>query len=101
MPKHCILFTNHLSPEVDKEARASIEEVTTHSLNLITSKTRLISCEEEVRIVFIISTLTIASITLVKVGWRLTITFFLFSVGKFLQGSQRPSTHQEHPKQKI
>jgi hypothetical protein len=97
MPKHGILFANHLSPEADEEARESIEEVTTHSLTLITSKTRLISCKEEVSIVFIISTLTIASITLVEVGWRLTIIFF-FSAGKCLQEIQRPGAHQEHPK---
>jgi hypothetical protein len=47
MPKHGILFANHLSPEADEEVRGSIEEVTTHSLTLITSKTMLISCKEE------------------------------------------------------
>jgi hypothetical protein len=48
IPKHDIMFAKHLPLEADEEARESIKEVTTHSLTLITSKTRLISCEEEI-----------------------------------------------------
>jgi hypothetical protein len=69
------MFTNHLPPEANKEARESIEEVTAHSLTLITNQTGLIFCEEEVSIVFINSTPTFAAITLVMVGWKLTIIF--------------------------
>jgi hypothetical protein len=83
-----VLCSQITYPEADEGARESIEEVTTHSLTLITSKTRLISCKEEVSIVFIISTLVIVSMTLVEVGWKLTITFFFFSAEKCLQESQ-------------
>jgi hypothetical protein len=87
MPKHGIIFANHLSPKAYEEVSEIIKEVTTRSLTLITSKTCLIFCKEEVSIVFIISTLMIASITLVEVGWNITITF-LFSTGKCIQGIQ-------------
>jgi hypothetical protein len=67
------------------------------TLTLITSKTRLISCKQEVSIVFIISTLAIVSMTLVMIGWNLTI-IFSFLQEKCLQEIQRPGTHQELPK---
>jgi hypothetical protein len=42
-----LFHSNLLFPEKDEESRESFEDITSNSLILITSKTRVISCKQE------------------------------------------------------